>query len=69
MSLKVYAPVSGKVVPVTEVPDPVFSDKGKGILQAAGLENLLFYTQFQKSKKVMGHRYGDAAVTAAKRST
>ena len=36
MSLKVYAPVSGKAVPVTEVPDPVFSDKGKGILQAAG---------------------------------
>ena len=33
MSLKVYAPVSGKVVPVTEVPDPVFSDKvlGDGI--------------------------------------
>ena len=33
MSLKVYAPVSGKAVPVTEVPDPVFSDKvlGDGI--------------------------------------
>lgn len=33
MSLKVYAPVSGKAVPVTEVHDPVFSDKvlGDGI--------------------------------------
>ena len=36
---------------------------------AAGLEKLLPYTLFRKSKKVMGHRYGDAAVTAAKRST